>query len=86
MVTTEPTINDALAEVIRQTRRMWRHPEVVRSETVGLIKGSFKRPDLLIVESNVAPVVIETEVVPAITVESDDGEAGVIAIFTQAML
>ena len=71
MATTEPTINDALAEVLRGTRRAWQQPNVVPSENTGMLRGSHERPDILVKESNVSPVVIETEVLPAATVESD---------------
>lgn len=36
-----------------------------------MLKGSTKRPDILVIEPNVSPVVIETEVVPAVTVETE---------------
>ena len=71
MPTTEHTINDALASILRGTRRIWSDSDIVRSENTGMIKGSAARPDILILESNVSPVVIETEVMPALTVESD---------------
>jgi hypothetical protein len=68
MATTEPTINDALADTLRETRRIWRAADIVRSENTELIEGSSKRPDILVLEPNVSPVVIETEVLPARTV------------------
>ena len=71
MGTTEHTINDALAELLRQTRSVWRSPNVVRSENTGVFKSQGQRPDILVTEPNVSPVVIETEVVPAPTVETD---------------
>jgi hypothetical protein len=71
MATTEHTINDALAELLRGTRRAWRDSDIVRSENTGQLKGSTGQPDILVVESNVSPVVIETEVLPAVTVESE---------------
>ena len=71
MATTEHTINDALAGVLRGTRRAWQQPNVVRSENTGMLKGSNERPDILVIEPTVSPVVIETEVSPAATVESD---------------
>ena len=71
MATTEHTINDALAGVLRGTRRAWQQSNVVRSENTGMLKGSNERPDILVIESTVSPVVIETEVLPAVTVESD---------------
>ena len=71
MATTEHTINDALAEVLRGTRRAWQQSNVVRSENTGMLKKSSERPDILVIESTVSPVAIETEVLPAATVESD---------------
>lgn len=69
MATTEHTINDALAEALRNTRQLWRDSEIVKSENTGMLSGSHERPDILVLEANVSPVVIETEVLPAITVE-----------------
>src|SRR5258706_5781348 len=69
MATTEHTINDALADLLRGTRRTWRDSNVVNSEDTGQLKGTSARPDILVVEPNVSPVVIETEVLPAVTVE-----------------
>ncbi len=71
MATTEHTINDALAELLRGTRRAWRDSDIVSSENTGQLKGSTARPDILVVEPNVSPVVIETEVLPAVTVEAE---------------
>jgi hypothetical protein len=69
MPTTEHTINDALAAALRTTRSAWRDSEIVRSENTGMLRGSNERPDILVLEPNVSPVVIETEVLPAATVE-----------------
>jgi hypothetical protein len=71
MATTEHTINDALAELLRGTRGAWRDTDIVSSENTGQLKGSTARPDILVVEPNVSPVVVETEVLPAITVEAE---------------
>ncbi len=71
MPTTEPTINVAIAEALRHTRRAWLGAGVLKSENTGQLKGNNKRPDILILESNVSPVAIETEVHPAVTVEAD---------------
>ncbi len=71
MATTEHTINDALAEVLVETRSLWRLKGVVRSENIDVLKGSGKRPDILISEPNVSPVVVETEIMPAASVEVD---------------
>ena len=72
MATTEHTINDAMAELLRKTRYAWRDSNVVRSETTQLFAGSRSlRPDILIAEPHTAPVVVETEVLPAINVEAE---------------
>lgn len=71
MATTEHTINDALALVLRQSRRAWRDAGIVRSENTGMLRGAAHRPDILVLEPYVSPVVIETEVLPAATVEPE---------------
>jgi len=71
MATTEQTINDALATVLMETRSLWRYRGVVKSENVDVLKASGKKPDILINEPNVSPVIVETEMSPAQTVESD---------------
>lgn len=71
MATTEHTINDALAAVLRTGRKAWRSHGVVSAENTGLLKGNNRRPDILVLEQGVSPVTIETEVIPAITVEPE---------------
>jgi len=72
VVTTEHTINDALASVLRHGRQAWRASGIVRSENTGLLKSSAGlKPDILVLEPHVSPVVIETEVLPAVTVEPE---------------
>jgi hypothetical protein len=71
MATTEHTINDALAEVLIGTRSLWRYRGVVKSENIDVLKSGGKRPDILITEPNVSPVIVETEILPAISVELD---------------
>jgi hypothetical protein len=71
MATTEHTINDAIAEVLTETRSLWRFKGVVRSENIDILKGSGKRPDILVNEPNVSPVIVETEIIPATSVETD---------------
>lgn len=71
MPVTEHTINDALAEVLRLKRKLWRSDKIVSSENTAMLRGTNARPDILIIEPNVSPVVIETEVHPAVTVEKD---------------
>jgi hypothetical protein len=70
MATTEHTINDALAEVLKLTRSTWRNQDGgITSENTGTLRGGNRRPDILVIEPNVSPVVVETEVLPAATVE-----------------
>ena len=71
MATTEHTVNDAIAQALRITRHGWSAKDVVRSENTGTLAGSNKRPDILITEAGVSPVVIETEILPALTVEAE---------------
>lgn len=71
MPITEHSINDALAAVLRTTRRAWSAHGVVRSENNGILKHSAKRPDILVTEPYVSPAVIETEVVPAVNAGAD---------------
>lgn len=71
MPITEHTINDALAAQLRETRRAWRATEIVSSENTVMLRGSTGRPDILVIEPNVSPVVIETELLPAVTVEHE---------------
>jgi hypothetical protein len=71
MARTEHTINDALAELLRSTRRAWRDEKVVTSEDTGQLKRASGRPDILVIEPNFCPVVIETEVFPAAIVEAE---------------
>jgi hypothetical protein len=71
MATSEHTINDALAGVLRATKHAWEIGNIVSSENTGMLKGNAKRPDILVTEENVSPVVIENEVLPATTVASE---------------
>ena len=50
MTTTEHTINDALAAVLRTTRRAWSQLGIVSSENTGILKHEAKRPDILVTE------------------------------------
>ena len=71
MATTEQTINDALAGLLMDTRSLWRYKGVVKSENVNVLKSRGKKPDILITEPNVSPVIVETEIMPATSVELD---------------
>ncbi len=71
MATTEHTINDAIAAILKETRHAWKDSDAVSSENTGMLKGNNRRPDILVIEQNVSPVVIETEILPAVTVEPE---------------
>lgn len=71
MATTEPTINDAIAQILRTTRHNWHDPKIVKSENTSQLTGNSKRPDILVTEPGVSPVVIENEVMPAVNVEAE---------------
>ncbi len=67
MATSEPEINIALAEVLNSLRSNWK----VGGEQLGKLQGSHRQPDVIVAAEGSAPVVIETEVLPAVTVEND---------------
>lgn len=71
MATTEHTINDALAELLRGTRKAWRDEGVVLSENTRRLANSTERPDILVIEPQVSPVCVETEIEPATNVEKE---------------
>ena len=72
MATTEHTINDVIARLLRGTRFAWRGDEVVLSETTGLLADAGGlRPDIMVLEPYTSPVVIETELMPAASVEDE---------------
>ena len=71
MPTTEPSINNAIAAVLREQRRAWSRPRTLRSQNTGVFREAGRQPDILITEAGTSPVVVETEVSPAISVEAD---------------
>lgn len=71
MANIESTINDAMANALRLTRHSWESPGVIRSENTGRLTGNARRPDIIVAEPGVSPVVLENEFVPAVTVERE---------------
>ena len=67
MATSEREINIALAEVLDSLRSNWK----VGGEQLGRLQGSHGQPDIIVSADGSAPVIIETEVTPAVTVEND---------------
>ena len=66
---TEPTINNRLAECLRQRHPEWRNDAIVSEQTGVLIDEPLKKPDVLI--RGGAPVIVEAEIAPATTVDHD---------------
>ncbi len=67
---TEQTINDVLGDVLRSKHPRWK--EKLFSERIGMFKeGAGMRPDIVILHPGGLPVIIETEIEPARTVEKD---------------
>ena len=67
MATSEREINIALAEVLDGLRSNWK----VGGEQLGRLQGSHRQPDVIVVAEGSSPVIVETEVLPAVTVEDD---------------
>lgn len=65
--TGEVSINDALAEVLDGMRTNWN----VGGQRYGKVLQSGKQPDVIIEENGVSPIIIETEISPANTLEQD---------------
>ncbi len=67
---TEPTVNIALAQVLRNKHPLWR--EHLGAEQTGIFFGQpGLKPDILIRIPDMQPVVLETEFAPAHGVEED---------------
>lgn len=72
MANSEISINDKIADVFRAMNSDWRLYDRVSSEnTHGLLKKKALRPDILIIEPGAAPICVETEYEPGVTVEAD---------------
>ncbi len=69
----EHTLNTALAGCLRDKSPAWKPPGAVTSESLDSLEGGG-RPDILVTPADTPPVVVETEVEPARTVEKDAEE------------
>ena len=67
---TEQTINDVLGEVLRTKHPRWKE-NLFSEQTRMLEEGASMRPDIVIMHPGGLPVIIETELEPARTVERD---------------
>ena len=63
----ERALNIYLGPILQGMRRRWQ----IQAENLQTILGSHKQPDILITEPGAAPLVIEHETMPAVSVEED---------------
>ena len=63
----ESTINVSMAEVLDGMRHAWQS----RGERMGGVLRGGRRPDIFITRAGMSPVIIETEFIPANTLEAD---------------
>ena len=63
----EDTLNDRIGNALRGMRRRW----LVQAQELGTIQSGSQQPDILITEPGAAPLVIEHEPLPAVSVEED---------------
>ncbi len=66
----ETTFNTKLAEILRRKNPKWRKSDALIAEAGSALHGSGT-PDILIDSHSMMPVVVETEFMPARTVEAD---------------
>ena len=59
----EQTFNEALADALRQRRKLWRDDEryVIAERQQALVDASRERPDILVAPPDIYPIVIEVE-------------------------
>ena len=67
----ESTFNAKLSEILRSKNPRWREDNVAVGEACGGLLDARGIPDVLIAPPNALPVVVETEFMPARTVEED---------------
>ena len=71
MATTEPIVNEYLAAALREKHIAWLKDGVVVAENTAAFLTKGQRPDIIVCDDCAAPVGIETEFHPAVTVEAD---------------
>ena len=70
--TAEASFNDTLSKVLRTRHPRWSEKKVIGAEQTNVFsEGAGLKPDIVIRHPGGIPVVVETEYVPAISVESD---------------
>ena len=71
MATTEIVLNEYIGAELRKKYTRWTVAGIVSAENTGVFTSSGKRPDIVVTDNHASPVCIETEFVPAVTVEAD---------------
>lgn len=71
MATPEPIVNDHLATELKTKHIQWQRDGVVTAENTASFVAKGQRPDIIVCDDWASPVGIETEYVPAVTVEKD---------------
>ena len=69
--TAESVVNSELARALRRRHPAWRGRSVAAERSGVFQSAAGKRPDVLVAALQGAPVVVETEFLPAATVEND---------------
>ncbi len=67
----EGEFNTNLSEILRSKNPRWRKGNFVNGEAIGSLNQAGATPDILIAPPNTLPVIIESEYLPARTVEED---------------
>ncbi|WP_298189575.1 hypothetical protein [Novosphingobium sp.] len=71
MATPEPIVNDYLAHELRSKHPEWLRDGIVIAENTASFASKGQRPDIIVCDDWAAPVGVETEYQPAMTVEKD---------------
>jgi hypothetical protein len=72
MATSELIVNEYLCTALRKRYKSWQVDGIISCENTGTLVGfTGQRPDLIVRDNPMAPVSIETEFLPAATVEGD---------------
>jgi hypothetical protein len=69
--TIEIIINEHLGEALRTKHSQWSNPGTIRVENTGVLTNKALRPDIVVCDDPQFPVAVETEIIPASSVELD---------------
>ncbi len=71
MATSEIIFNEYLSAELRKKYTAWAITGMVHCENTGVFKAKGQRPDIVVRDNPAAPICVETEYQPAVTVEQD---------------